>query len=413
MKIAIIGFGARGALYSNIFMRHAGIEIAAVCDSRRERLDYAKRLFHISESRLYTEDFRFFSEGKTADLCIVSTQDGQHHAHAVAALTAGYDILLEKPIAVSEQDCLDLYGTAKKLGRKVFVCHVLRYAPLFYTIKNELKSGLYGRVSTINLTENVAYWHQAHSYVRGNWANSAGSSPMIIAKCCHDLDLISWFTEADCKRVSSMGGLSFYTRKNAPAESADRCTDCKYCDTCEYSAKVLYLTKKTDAELSDWPCNTLATEPTREKLLDAIKTGPYGRCVYKCGNDAPDHQVVNMEFEGGATAHLTMTAFSDKCYRQIHVHCERGEIYGDTIGSALTCHVFGKTSKILDLNNPDTTDYGHGGGDALLIDDIIRTTQGNPAAALTSIEHSLQSHFIGFAAEKSRQNGGVPIPPAG
>lgn len=214
MNIAIIGYGSRGEIYGDGFAEHA--KIVAVCDIKQERLAYAEKKYAIHKDALYTDENAFFAAGKLADLCVVSTPDKLHFRHAIAALKTGYDLLLEKPIACSVADCEEISAVANKLGRKIFVCHVLRYADFFSTIKRELDTGEYGEISTINETENVAHWHYAHSYVRGNWHRTEDSTPMIVAKCCHDLDLAVWYIGKPCVGVSSMGSLRFLPRRTRP-----------------------------------------------------------------------------------------------------------------------------------------------------------------------------------------------------
>lgn len=408
MNFVIIGYGARGHLYSQI-IKELGEGVCAVCDPDQNRLALAKKFIGLSDDALYHDTAEMLSKGRLGEICIVATQDGSHREHAVAAMNAGYDLLLEKPIARGMEELFDIYLTAKKLNKKVFICHVLRYAPFFNIIKEELGSGLYGGISTINLTENVAYWHQAHSFVRGNWANSEDSTPMIIAKCCHDLDLLAWYAGKNCVSVSSYGSLNYFTNKNAPQGSAERCLDCAVKNDCPYDAERLYIFDRFDKGLSAWPVDVLVTEPTREKLYAALREGKYGKCVFRCNNNAVDHQVVNMLFEGGPTAHLTMTAFSKDCYRNIHIHCEKGEIYGSGRDNILHCNIFGKTSKQIDTVIEHSGAYGHGGGDYYLIKDIISSYRGRGGKNLTSIGNSMLSHFMGFAAEQSRLSDGKAV----
>lgn len=410
MNYAVLGYGSRGGYYAELFGQE-GVKAAAVCEARPDRLEKAAAIHKLPKDKLFPSSEEFFKAGKLADLCVVATQDAQHVGHALSALEKGYDLLLEKPIATSIEDCNAVYETAKRLNRKVFVCHVLRYAPFFSLIKKELQTGAYGKIAALNITENIAWWHFAHSYARGSWSVSPPAAPMIIAKTCHDLDIICWFAEAKCKSVSSMGGLGFYTKENAPKGSSDRCLDCKVKSDCIYNAERYYITDGFEKGNTGWPVNALCESLTRERLLDALKTGPYGRCVWKCGNNVADRQVVNMEFEGGMTAHLTATAFAKDCYREIHVHCERGEIFGNMTDNILTCNIFGGESKKLDVAQVAQTLNGHGGGDSLLIKGLIAAYNGKNAATLTSIENSMQSHAIGFAAEYSRLNGGKAVKP--
>lgn len=409
MKAAIIGYGGRGRLYADLWKKK-GIEIAAICDTDRKKLDLAKEELSLDESRCFESEEAFFSRGKLCELLAVCTQDELHEKHAIEGLEAGYDLLLEKPIACSLEECECILQAARKAKRQIFVCHVLRYAPFFAEIKRQLDSGKFGKVVTATLTENVGYWHQAHSFVRGSWRNDASSNPMIVAKCCHDVDILSWFFGEKCAAVSSFGSLSVFNEAHAPEGSAERCVDCKYVETCPYSCFKFYVEDRAKHGMLAWPCDIVVNQPTVEKLRDALSgDSPYGRCVYRCDNNVVDHQVVNMAFEHGGTAHLTMTAFSAECFREIHLHCEKGEIFGDNRSEKITCNVFGGESYECDTSVSGDTAYGHGGGDKVMLDRIADYYDGRVSGVETSIENSMQSHIIGFQAENSRKNGGKTI----
>lgn len=408
MKFAVLGYGGRGEVYSKYISMIDNAEVTAVCDSNETRLVKAKELLRLKNSELFISDTAFFEQGRLADVCIISTQDSLHKKHALSAIAAGYDILLEKPIATTEADCIEIYKAAKKAKRNIFVCHVLRYANFFSIIKHELMTNTYGNIITINITENVGYWHYAHSYVRGNWRNSTSSCPMIIAKCCHDLDIISWFMNAPCVSVSSFGALSYFYSSNAPKNCSTRCLNCDIKANCPYDAERFYITEGFKKGKL-WPAEVLTDELSEQNLYQALKTGPYGRCVFYCDNDVVDHQVVNMLFANNATAHLTMTGFSHESYRTIHVHAEKGDIYGDMLSNKINCQIYGKSSKTIDVNNAPDINYGHGGGDYLLIKNIVDFYLNQSSSISTSIMNSMQSHFIGFAAEKSRLNQGAPV----
>lgn len=414
MNYVIIGYGGRGEVYSRILKNNKKANLIAVCDTDKNKLSLVQQNFGLSPNNLFLDEDEFFSKGKLADIAFICTQDKLHHRHAIKALNAGYDLLLEKPIATDLESCKDILEVSKKLGRKIFVCHVLRYSPFFNIIKKELDTKKYGKIVTINITENVGYKHQAHSYVRGNWGNTKKSSPMIIAKCCHDLDLLQFFIGSPCVSVSSMGSLSHFTLNNAPIGCADRCFECKYFDTCKYSVNNCYIDLAKNGIKKDgiipWPADIVSGfNNDINVLIEKLKNGPYGRCVYKCDNDAVDHQVVNLEFKEGQTAHLTMTAFSEYCYREIHVHCDNGEIYGNMHDNILYCNVFNGEQKQIDTSVIDDTAYGHGGGDKILLDDVLSYYDGNSNLNLTTIELSFASHIIGFNAELSRLSGGKLI----
>ena len=409
MKYAIIGYGNRGEIYSGYFAEDKRVKLVAVCDKNPVRLKVAKEKRALKDEQLYSSDKEFFAKGKIADLLVVSTQDKDHYENAMQALETGYDLLLEKPIADSLEKCLAIQNLAKKLGRHIFVCHVLRYAPFFGYIKEQLASGKYGKVVTVNLTENVGYYHQAHSYIRGSWAITEKSTPMIVAKCCHDLDILSWLMEGSkCETVSSFGNLSYFNADNAPAGSADYCFECAIRHDCPYDAISYYRDNAGGLFLNNWYYGDLNDKKAVEKALEN-KECPYAKCVYHSDNTAVDHQVVNLLFDNGCSAHLTMTAFSADIYREIHVHCSLGEIFGNMHDNLITCNVFGKSHEVFDVGKVSDRGYMHGGGDSRMIRDVIAYYEDENAKELTSIENSFISHILAYAAEESRLKGGVPV----
>ncbi len=323
--------------------------------------------------------------------------DKDHYKQAVKALELGYDILLEKPMSPNEQECREIIEAAEKYGRKIAVCHVLRYAPFYSVLKEIIDSGEIGEVVTVSQTESVGYWHQAHSFVRGNWRNSDETSPMILQKCCHDFDILRWLVNSPCKTVSSFGSLTHYKKENMPQEAASRCIDCTIKD-CIYNAVDFY---KTHPEWFEFISNG---ETDVEKGMTYL---PAGRCVYQCDNNVVDHQVVNMQFENGATAQLTMTAFSEYMKREIHVHGTKGEIIGDMGREILDIYVFKNGYRRVDIKEMGVELTGHGGGDILLVKEFVDYIKGGNKIR-TSAKVSLESHLMAFAAEKSRLSNGKP-----
>ena len=405
--VAILGAGSRGAdAYGSLISDMKDkFKIVSICDLRKERLERFGKEFGVDGAQLFTDENLFFSV-KRADLLIIATQDADHFRHAVKAFKLGYDVLLEKPLTDKMSECKKLLKEQKKYGVKAMVCHVLRYAPPFVLVSEFLKSGIIGRLIGINAIEGVTYWHQAHSYVRGKWRNSNTATPMILAKCCHDLDLLQFYAGSPCKRVSSIGNLSFFKKEFAPKNSAERCVDCAHVDDCPYSAKSIYVDgweeigKPTDV----WPYNVIASAPlNKEKLERAIKDGPYGKCAFRCDNNVVDNQIVMMEFENGVKAELTMTAFSSG--RRYHLYGTLGEIILDS--EKLTLNVFGKPdkSKIIPLSEVNEKGHAHGGGDFMLINSLYDILSGT-APANTSLTASVESHLIGILAEKSRLKNG-------
>ena len=312
--VAIIGVGARGSVYGRfIAQREKWFRIVALCDFRQDKLENFGREFQVSDKSLYADETEFFKE-KRADVLVIATQDKDHIRHCLKAFELGYDVLLEKPITDDIEECNQLLSAQKKYGNKALVCHVLRYAPAFLKVSELLKNGEIGRLVNIEALERVGYWHQAHSYVRGNWRKREDSTPMIMAKCCHDLDLIQHFVGSRCKTVSSIGGLTHFRPENAPEGATQRCVDCPHKDTCTYSAKKIYIDywKQKGCPAFSWPWSKVSLENpnTEENLMEGIKNTVFGECVFKCGiEDDPhvvDHQMVQMEFENGVIANLKM-----------------------------------------------------------------------------------------------------------
>ncbi len=395
---AVIGFGARGRKYS-AYLKERGAKLVAVCDCDEAVFSVARKDYGLKEEQLFTDSASFFAKGKLADLLIVATTDRAHTEPSVRGMQLGYDILLEKPIATSKEECGRIEAAAQKYQRRVIVCHVLRYSPFFRKIRELIAGGGFGKVVTVNHTENVGYWHFAHSFVRGNWRNEEESTFMLLAKCCHDLDILVYLIGANCSAVSSMGELSWFYPGN-PEKGADFCFECAKKD-CPYNAEKFYLANPLWVKVPALP------EEGREEFIRSWvnrKENPYARCVYACDNDVVDHQIVNMQFENGATAHLTLTAFTKDFYRNIKVCLEKGVIEGDMRDKKLRVCRFGQEEEIIDLS--DAFSDAHGGGDARLIDDVCEIMEGRKKFSDTSIGASMQSHKIAFAAEESRKSGG-------
>ncbi|MBQ7368530.1 MAG: Gfo/Idh/MocA family oxidoreductase [Clostridia bacterium] len=411
--VAIIGTGARGAdTYGKLLAKlPEKFKIVALCDLQQARLNRWSETFGVDKQNCFLDENEFFKT-KRADLLVIGTQDKDHFGHAMKAFETGYDILLEKPITDRREECLALLEAQKKYNCKALVCHVLRYAPAYCKAAEIIDSGEIGKLVSIQAYEQVGYWHQAHSYVRGNWRNAEQSTPMILAKCCHDLDYLQFFAKSKCVNVSSIGDLTHFKASNAPEGSAKRCVDCKYVDTCPYSAKRIYIDRWKELSkcpTDGWPYSVIATPPlTEEKLYEAIQNGPYGRCVYHCDNTAVDHQMTNMLFENGVTASLFMTGFNALGGRRITFCGTHGELIYDGRSETLNLWKFGEQQpNVINASelSKDASGYGHGGGDFVLINTLYDMLEGQANSA-TSLEASIESHLMGIAAEESRKANG-------
>ena len=409
--VAVIGAGARGGnVYARLMNRlPERYKVTHICDIDEDTLAAAGDEFQIPETHRYSSETDFFRR-RRADIIVIATPDDCHVRHALKAMELGYDILCEKPITDKIDECEALLAAQRKYGNKILVCHVLRYAASYSKLKSIIDSGTIGRLVSMDWIEPVGYWHQAHSFVRGTWRNTKNSAPMIIAKCCHDLDMIQYFAGSKCKSVSSFGDLTFFKPQNAPEGSAKRCSECGLKDTCPYSAYLIYIEgwKKKNCPPHYWPYNVLVEEPvTEDKLLEAIEYGPYGRCVFHCDNNVVDHQTVSMLFENGITATLQMNAFNVGGGRRISVFGTYGEAY--MTDKEIVLNVYGKPTEVIDVAvYQHGLDYAHGGGDARMIAALYDMVSGEKPLT-TALEASIESHLIGIKAEQSRLAGGAVV----
>lgn len=413
ITVAIAGCGSRGLdTYARCRERFPEkMEIVAAADIRPERLDMMCAAHGLSAAQCYDSAEAMLGQPKLADAMLICTPDRLHYGEAMAALQKGYHLLLEKPIAPAAQECSDIERLADERGLTVAVCHVLRYTAFYQKLKALLDEGAVGELVSVQATEKVCYWHQAHSFVRGNWRNAGLSTPMILQKCCHDMDILLWLTGRHCRKVQSFGSLRHFTRENAPEGAPERCTDgCPAAETCPYNAVKFYLGRIEKGDL-DWPVNVVADQPGRESVMHALETGPYGRCVYRCDNDVVDHQVVNLELEGGLTVNFTMCAFTKQGGRWLRLMGTHGEIEADMKKNRIWVRPFVGEETEIDVTKLTDDLSGHSGGDAKLLEDFLDTVAGEKTVGLafTSVSRSVESHLVALAAEESRLNGGRTI----
>ncbi len=415
VTFVVCGCGSRG-LYSYAPYQKAHPErmkIVAGADPIPERLATLGAEYDVPQEMLFPSGEEMFAQPRLADVAIIATQDRQHVGHALLALEKGYHLLLEKPISPDLEECRLLQKKAHEVGRAVVVCHVLRYTKFYGALEALLRKGEIGKIETIDAVEHVAYWHYAHSYVRGNWRRTDETSPMILAKSCHDMDILRWLAGAGCAKVQSFGSLDYFRAECAPEGAALRCLDgCACKESCPFDAEKIYISNTRSGVRSvgnGWPCSVLTHEPTEERIREALRTGPYGRCVYHSDNDVVDHQTVNLEFENGICATFTMTAFTELCHRTIKVTGTLGDVEGDMDTNMLTLHRFGQPEQVIDLGDVTSEYAGHGGGDMGLMENLCALMESGGTEGLTGIDASVESHEMALAAEASRLAGGKVI----
>lgn len=403
IEAVLVGAGNRGRdAYGAYALRYPHqIKFVAVAEPIAERREKFARDHDIPPERQFASWEDLYAQGQLAPALVNCTMDRDHVASTLPALELGYHVLLEKPMATTPHDCVRLVRAAERAGRILQICHVLRYTPFFVTLYETVQSGCLGDVMTVDHRENVAYWHMAHSFVRGNWRNSRTSSPMILAKCCHDLDILVWVLGSRCLRLASFGSLTLFRPDRAGPEIPERCTDgCPIEQECPFYAPRLYLT-----EYTGWPVSTISLDTSLEARLRALQEGPYGRCVYRCDNDVVDHQVIAMEFERDVTVTFTMHGHSHQEGRTMRYDGSRGTLRGATAEDELI--VYDHVSGRKDVIRPGQIAGGHGGGDTGLMNAFVAAVRNPHREVLSSARASLQSHLLAFAAEEARLTGRV------
>jgi len=414
LTVSILGCGSRGRhAYGEVIVQMPEqFKIVSLCDCDENVLKMTGKEFQVPAENRFLKDDEFLKE-KRSDILVIATLDRDHYRHGLRALELGYDILLEKPITSDKKECEDLLKMQKLHHNQVVVAHVLRYAPAFIKAKEILDSGAIGKLVNIQALEQVGYWHTAHSYVRGNWRSAEETAPMILAKCCHDLDLLKFYAGSKAKNVSSIGDLTHFTKGNAPEGATKRCSDCPHKDSCAYSAKKIYLDRflEIGSPENEWPFNVVVKDlpVTSEKLAVQINgASPYGRCVFQCDNDVVSHQTTNILFENGVNASLTMMGFTHGMGRIYRFFGTEGELVLDEEHRVLIIGPFGKESTVISIDDLSEKGMNHGGGDLGMLKKLYSMVLGT-ADAETSLEDSLESHLMGIAAEESRLASGKLI----
>ncbi|WP_309572718.1 Gfo/Idh/MocA family oxidoreductase [Deinococcus sp.] len=407
VTVLVIGAGSRGRTYADYLRRHPDEgRVVGVAEPDEERRAHFAREYGLSPEASHATWHEALSGSREADAVFITTPDHLHVAPARRAAECGYHILLEKPMAPTEVECRAIVDAVTQAGVIFGVCHVLRYTPHTRVLKRLLASGAVGEIVSVQHLEPVGYWHQAHSYVRGQWRSEAQGSPMLLAKSCHDLDWLRYVVGLPCERVSSFGSLKHFRRENQPPGAADRCLDCppEVEAACPYSATRLYL-GQVAVGVTGWPVNVLTESPSVETVTTALRDGPYGRCVYACDNDVVDHQVVNLEFAGGTTASFTMTGFNRMRGRETHIFGTMGELVTDSRTIQVYDFLTERIETIDTAAEEGTYDLStHGGGDDGLVRAFLAAVAaGDPRLILSGPLETLESHTMVFAAEHSRR----------
>lgn len=410
LKVILIGAGGRGRRYTNVMKElPEQFELVGIAEPVENLREGVRQLHGVDPKDCYESWEEILDRPKFADVAVIATMDQMHYAPAMKAIELGYDLLLEKPVAPTPEECTAIWRQAEKYGTKIVVCHVLRYTPFFMRLKEIIQEGTLGDIITMEHIEAVGNIHQTTSFVRGRWGNEGRSTPMLLQKCCHDLDVLQWLLDKECTKIQSFGSLVHFRSENAPEGAPERCMDgCPHADTCYYHAYPIYVEKRY--KIGSPRQATMMLNPTKEDILHTMATTQFGKCVYKCDNDVVDHQIVNMEFEGGTTVSMTMSAFTEGG-RKTHIMGTKGELWAE-MSNKETPFIFydfatrEKRALSADIAIAgDSITTGHGGGDAGIVDALYRYVTGElTAEEVSEIGVSCKNHMLAFAAEESRHN---------
>ena len=412
-SVILIGAGNRGMTYTREMLKMPEkYKLVAMADPLGYKRERCQMEFGLTAEQCYNDWRDILSKPKMADIAIIATMDDMHYEPAMKAIDLGYDLLLEKPVANTEKEWIDIANAAKAKGVRVLVCHVLRYTPFYRKVKSIIESGMIGEVVSIDQVEAIGDIHFSHSYVRGNWHSTKTAAPMILAKSCHDLDIIQWLVGKPCKAVSSFGSLKHFKAENAPVGAPIKCIDgtCPAKEECPYNCYRVYV-KPENRVWSGWKDILkvmYATHPdfTDEEVCEVLRNTNFGTCVYHSDNDVLDHQVVNLEFEGGATATLTVNAFNAGG-RYTRIYGTKGELWAFMSDKEIFVRTLSSRKKhfIPVQETEESIAGGHGGGDHGIVADLYKYLNGDEVQfGASEIGISVENHMIGFAAEESRYN---------
>ena len=400
VKIVVIGAGNRTNKYLEYAALHPErLKLVGIVEPVEIRRSLVAEKFGVPAEACFSSFDDFFSNPIEADAVLIGTPEDKHYEPCMRAIEAGYHVLLEKPIAQTKQECLDILEASQRKGVIVGVCHVLRFHPYFMKIKEVIDSGELGQIISINHYAEINIDRMTHSYVRGLWNRAKKTNPMLIAKCCHDIDFLLWICGSKCRKVSSFGSLRWFCKENAPEGSAERCIDCKVEQSCPFSAVNLYKERKQWISNFDVPQGLTIDDVIDEEL----RSGKFGRCVYHCNNDVADHQVVNMELENETTISFVANAFTLNDFRGTHIKMTHGEIDGNE--TTLRVRKFrGGEEQVYDFSDLCTQPF-HAGADLNIVEAFVDSITNAENGVLSSdIASSIESHVVCYEAETSRLN---------
>lgn len=402
VRIAAIGLGNRTCKYLHYVKEHQDVaKLVAIVEPDKARLSVIRELFQLPEAVCFNDIESFFASEPQLDACIIGTPDNLHFDLTHRAMDRGWNVLLEKPMAQTADECRSIAKAAEEKGRLVSVCYVLRYHPYFIKMRELSRRPEMGRVLSVSHTEHVGNDRTAHTYVRGPWNVAEMDTTVFLSKCCHDVDFVLWLIGNDVRTVRSYGKENHFTPENAPEGAAPRCLECRHEKTCRYSAVDLYVRRK------DWIKGFVPTagETHEDAVMRALKESRYGRCVYACPtNDVLDHQVVELEMHSGIHAEIAMKCPTEEDNRVTRIEFENAVLEGDEEMITVTYK---------DGREPESYDFTwskgmafHADADLHIVADFIEKTLHDDVNVRTASSEAVVSHIVCFMAEESRLSDG-------
>lgn len=403
VTLLLLGAGGRGTIYARFAARMP--DKARIVGVAEPREFFRQRIVHenaVPPEYVFSDWKEAARRPRFADAVVISTLDGTHEEMAVTFASLGYHILIEKPLALTPEDCLTIADAVRRNGVILSVCHVMRYAQYTEKMRQLISSGRLGALISVRHAEPVGFWRYAHSYVRGNWRKEEDSSCLLLAKSIHDLDWLNYVVGRKCTHLSSFGGLMFFRAENRPENAAERCLDCSV-PGCPYHAPKFYL-ERFRSGIRDYIIESVASPLTEENILEAMRSGPYGRCVFACDNNVADHQTVSLEFEGGTTAVFTLSGCSAHSERTTTIFGSLAELCFD--GSKIELLSYADSSREVFVLDPDddSMERHHNYGDRNCFESFIDAVRNeDPSRLKTGLEEALDSYMLTFAAERARK----------
>ena len=174
----VAGAGRRGRkAYASYALDNPNeLKIVGVAEPDEEKREAFREEHNIPGENCFKSWEELLSQPKMADCVLICTMDNMHYGPVKMAAEKEYHILCEKPMSSDREELEDMARIARESGKVFSICHVLRYSPFFSELKRLLDAGAIGELVSVQHIESVGFWHQAHSFVRGNWRNSEEST---------------------------------------------------------------------------------------------------------------------------------------------------------------------------------------------------------------------------------------------